>query len=259
MGGGRQASGILKSTQSAVRWNVRFWFRSDSPKATIIMMQAQVPVLSDMAQALCAVLILQIPRAAGGLALIHTGLGRSRSAAHAMMGSVCVVGVAVLSYFACGWSSQCFAGGPAHAVTVAGKTWNWIGAGPFFLRGLRQDGSRAALAAWLGMFSVGIAALIPLGAGNDRWRLGASCASTALLAGWTYPLFAHWVWGGGWLAQLGVNAGWGYGFLDAGGAGAIQAVGGRSALSSCSVLGAPHRKYPRDGIASAFPGPNPGL
>ena len=220
------------------------------------MMQAQVPVLSDMAQALCAVLILQIPLAAAGLALIHTGLGRSRSAAHAMMGSVCVVGVAVLSYFVCGWSWQCFAGGPAHAFTVAGKTWNWIGAGPFFLRGLRQDGSRAALAAWLGMFSVGIAALIPLGAGNDRWRLGASCASTALLAGWTYPLFAHWVWGGGWLAQLGVNAGWGYGFLDAGGAGAIQAVGGLTALSIAWILGPRHGKYAADGMPSAIPGHN---
>ena len=220
------------------------------------MMQAQVPVLSDMAQALCAVLILLVPLAAAGLALIHTGLGRSRSAAHAMMGSVCVVGVAVLAYFFCGWSWQGFAGGPAHAFTVAGKAWNWIGAGPFFLRGLRHDGSRAALTAWLGMFSVGIAALIPLGAGNDRWRLGASCASTALLAGWTYPLFAHWVWGGGWLAQLGVNAGWGYGFLDAGGAGAIQAVGGLTALSIAWILGPRHGKYAADGMPSAIPGHN---
>ena len=219
-------------------------------------MQAQVPVLSDMAQALCAVLILQIPLAAAGLALIHTGLGRSRSAAHAMMGSVCVAGAAVLTYFVCGWSWQGFDGGPAHAFTLAGKAWNWIGAGPFFLRGLRQDGSRAALTAWLGMFSVGVAALIPLGAGNDRWRLGASCASAALLAGWTYPLFAHWVWGGGWLAQLGANAGWGYGFLDAGGAGAIQTVGGLTALSIAWILGPRHGKYAADGMPSAIPGHN---
>ena len=220
------------------------------------MMQAEVPVLSDMAQALCAVLILLVPLAAAGLALIHTGLGRSRSAAHAMMGSVCVVGVAVLAYFFCGWSWQGFAGGPAHAFTVAGKGWNLLGAGSFFLRGLRQDGSRAALTAWLGIFSVGIAALIPLGAGNDRWRLGASCASTALLAGWTYPLFAHWVWGGGWLAQLGVNAGWGYGFLDSGGAGAIQATGGLTALSIAWILGPRHGKYAADGMPSAIPGHN---
>jgi Amt family ammonium transporter len=86
--------------------------------------------------------------------------------------------------------------------------------------------------------------------------LGASCASTALLVGWTYPLFAHWVWGGGWLAQLGVNCGWGYGFLDAGGAGAIQAVGGLTALSIAWILGPRRGKYAADGTPAAIPGHN---
>jgi Amt family ammonium transporter len=183
-------------------------------------------MLSDVAQVLSAALILAVPLVAAGLALMNAGLGRSRSAAHAMLGSVCVLAVAVMVYFVCGFSWQGLPGGPARAFTAAGRPWNWIAAEPFFFRGLSREGSRAAMTAWLQMFSVGIAALIPLGAGNDRWRLGASCASTALLAGWTYPLFAHWVWGGGWLAQLGVNCGLGYGFLDAGGAGTIHAVGG---------------------------------
>ena len=220
------------------------------------MTQAQVPEWSDAAQALCAALILMVPLAAAGLALINAGLGRSRSAAHAMLGSVSVVAVAMVAYFVCGWSWQGFPGRPAHVFTMGGKPWNWIGAEPFFFRGLPLDGSRAALAAWLEMFSVGIAALIPLGAGNDRWRLGASCASTALLAGWTYPLFAHWVWGGGWLAQLGVNRGLGYGFLDVGGAGAIQAVGGLTALSIAWILGPRRGKYAADGTPAAIPGHN---
>jgi hypothetical protein len=71
-------------------------------------------------------------------------------------------------------------GGPAHSFTVAGKGWNWIAAEPFFLRGLELDGSPASLAVWLQILSVGLAALIPLGSGADRWRLGASCVSTAL-------------------------------------------------------------------------------
>jgi len=220
------------------------------------MTQAPAPVLSEIAQALCAALTLMVPLAGAGLALTHAGLGRSRSAAHAMLGSVCVIAVAMLAYFVCGWSWQGFPGGPARVFTAAGKAWNWIGAEPFFLRGLPLDGSRAALTAWLQMFSVGIAALIPLGAGNDRWRLGASCASTALLAGWTYPLFAHWVWGGGWLAQLGLNQGWGYGFLDAGGAGVIQAVGGLTALSIAWMLGPRRGKYAADGTPAAIPGHN---
>jgi len=101
-----------------------------------------------------------------------------------------------------------------------------------------------------------LAALIPLGAGADRWRLGASCASTVLLAGWTYPLFAHWVWGGGWLAQLGVNYGLGHGFVDAGGASCIQVVGGLTALSIAWILGPRRGKYSPEGMPAAIPGHN---
>ena len=159
-------------------------------------------------------------------------------------------------YFFCGFSWQGFAAGPAHVVAVAGKSWNWIAAEPFFLRGLQPEGSPASLVALLQMFSVGLAALIPLGAGTDRWRLGAACASTALLAGCTYPIFAHWVWGGGWLAQLGVNCGLGRGFLDAGGAGCIQAVGGLTAWSIACILGPRRGKYAMDGAPAAIPGHN---
>src|SRR5450759_5324032 len=220
------------------------------------MTQPQFPVLSDITQALCIALILMVPLATAGLALTNGGLGRSRSAAHAMLSSICVIAVAALAYFVGGWSWQGFPGGPSHGVTAAGKAWSGIGAEPFFFGGLAHSGSRAVLTAWLQVFSVGIAALIPLGAGNDRWRLGASCASTAVLAGWTYPLFAHWVWGGGWLAQLGVNQGWGYGLLDVGGAGAIQSVGGLTALSIAWILGPRHGKYAADGMPAAIPGHN---
>jgi len=139
---------------------------------------------------------------------------------------------------------------------VGGKAWSWIAAEPLFLRRLNLDGSPASLAACFGMLSVGLAALIPLGAGADRWRLGAACASTALLAGWTYPLFAHWVWGGGWLAQLGANYGLGHGFVDAGGSSSIQAVGGLTALAMAWILGARRGKYAPDGAPAAIPGHN---
>jgi Amt family ammonium transporter len=95
-----------------------------------------------------------------------------------------------------------------------------------------------------------------LSAGADRWRISASCISTALLAGWIYPLFAHWVWGGGWLAQLGKNYGLGRGFLDSGGASTIQVVGGLTALSVVWIIGPRRGKYAADGIASAIPGHN---
>ena len=219
-------------------------------------MPARALVVPGTAAILCLMLIFLVPFAAAGLALINTGLGRSRSAAHSMISSLCVVSVAALVYFVCGFAWQGFIGGAAHALTIGGKSWNWIAAEPFFLRHLALDGSPPSLAALLGMVSVGLAALIPLGGGADRWRLGAACASTALLAGWTYPLLAHWVWGGGWLSQLGANYGLGQGFMDTGGASTIQAVGGLTALAIAWILGARRGKYTSDGMPSAIPGHN---
>ena len=194
-----------------------------------------------------------VPLAGAGLALINTGLGRSRNAAHSMMSSLCVLAVAAAAYFICGFSWQGFPGRAAYAIEAGGKMWNWIGADPLFLRGVDFSGSSAALAALLGMFSAGLAVLIPLGSGAERWRLGSSCASAAILAGWTYPLFAHWVWGGGWLAELGVNFGLGRGFADVGGAGSIHAVGGLAALAIAWILRPRRGKFAQEGMPTAIP------
>jgi Amt family ammonium transporter len=209
-----------------------------------------------LAAALCAVCILLVPLAGAGLALINAGLGRSRNAAHAMMSSLCVLAVAAVAYFICGFSWQGFPGRAAYAIEAGGKMWNWIGADPFFLRGVDFGGSSASLAAFLGIFSAGLAALIPLGAGAERWRLGGSCASAAILAGWTYPLFAHWVWGGGWLAELGANFGLGRGFTDVGGASSIHAVGGLTALAIAWILRPRRGKFAPEGMPTAIPGHN---
>ncbi len=214
------------------------------------------PLLSETAVAVCMASLLFVPLAGAGLALINSGLGRSRNAAHTMMASLCVLAIAAVAYFIAGFAWQGFAGWPAHAVTVAGKSWSWISAGHFFFRGLALNGSPASLAAWFGMLSAGLAALIPLGSGAERWRLRAACASTVLLAGWTYPLFAHWAWGGGWLAQLGANGGLGRGFVDAGGSGVIQVVGGLTALSIAWILGPRRGKYAAGGMPAAIPGHN---
>ena len=220
------------------------------------MIPAPTPSIPYPAMFLCLAFIFLVPCAAAGLALISTGLGRSRSAAHSMMASMCVLAVAALAYFVCGFAWQGFAGGPSHVALVGGKEWSWIASGQFFLGHQSLDGSPASLAALLGMFSVGLAALIPLGSGADRWKLGACCVSTAVFAGWTYPLFAHWVWGGGWLSQLGSNYGLGRGFVDTGGAATIQVVGGLTALSIAWILGARRGKYTRDGLPTAIPGHN---
>jgi Amt family ammonium transporter len=173
-----------------------------------------------------------------------------------MMATLCVVGVAAAAYLVTGFAWQGYPGLASHTLSILGKEWNWLGAGHFFLRGVPLDSSPASLAALLQLLSVGLAALIPLGAAAERWRLRACCLSTALLAGITYPVFAHWVWGGGWLARLGANYGLGLGFLDAGGSSTIQAVGGLTALSLVWLLGPRRGKYNLEGMPAALPGHN---
>jgi Amt family ammonium transporter len=217
------------------------------------MMQVRPVALSEAGIVLCTLCVLLVPLAAAGLALLNTGFGRGRNAAHSMLGALCAFATAVLLYLVVGFSIQSYAGGPAHAVTIAGRSWNFIGAARLMMGGAWHQ-PLLALLACLQLFSVGIAAIIPLGSGSGRWRLGAICASSALLAGFIYPLFAHWVWAGGWLAQLGALPGCGRGATDFGGAGAVQAVGGISALAILWILGPRHGKYEITGMA--VPGHN---
>jgi Amt family ammonium transporter len=172
------------------------------------------------------------------------------------MGTLIVAATAAVVYAVCGFAWQGFAAGAGYAFTIGGKQWSWIGAERLFLVGIDFDGSPAALAAGLGMFGAAFTAVIPLGAGAERWRLPAITASTIVLAGWTYPLFTHWVWGGGWLAHLGSSYGLGAGFGDSGGAGAIQVIGGMSALSVAWILGPRRGKYSQEGLPAAIPGHN---
>ena len=110
------------------------------------------PLPETPAWAVCLLSVLLVPLAMAGLALINNGLGRSRSAAHAMLASLCVTSVAFIVYVVCGFSWAGFADGPAHVFTLEGKPWNWIAAQPFFLRGVELDGSPASLALLLQMF-----------------------------------------------------------------------------------------------------------
>ena len=213
-------------------------------------------VLSEAGMGLCILFILLVPLAAAGLSLINTGLGRARSAAYAMLSALCVIALAAAVYFLVGFAIEGYAGRPAHVINIAGRPWSWIGAEKFFLRGVYSDVSPASLAALLQIFAVGLAALIPLGSGADRWRLAGISASTALMAGLIYPLFGHWVWGGGWLAQLGANYHLGRGLVDAGGAGTIQTVGGLAALAITWILGPRRGKYTPGGMPAAIPGHN---
>jgi Amt family ammonium transporter len=200
-----------------------------------------------LAFGLCLAFILLVPLGIAGLALINTGLGRSRSAAHAMTSSLCVVCVAMLVYFVWGFWVQGFSPGMRFAAGLASDGMGHVG---LFLRGV-QFGSGSCLLVVLGLFSVALVSLIPLGAAADRCRLTAACASTLVLAGWTFPLFAAFAWRGvGGLAP-GVAF-----FLDAGGSGVINVTGGLTALSMVWLVGPRYGKYPARGMPAAIPAHN---
>ena len=217
-------------------------------------MNPSVQPISEAGAFLCCMLVLLVPFAIAGLALINTGLGRARSAAHSMLGSLCILAVAAIAYFAFGFAWEGYAGLPQHTILIAGKPWGWIASCPFFLRGLPLDSSPASLSALLQIFGIALAALIPWGSGADRWKLRAGCFSAALFAAIIYPLFAHWAWGGGWLAQLGTNYGLGRGFADAAGAGTMQAAGGLTALAIVWIAGPRYGKFQRGQLPAVFPG-----
>ena len=199
---------------------------------------------------LCLLLIAVLPLAPAGLALVNCGLNRSRSAAQSLVGALCLGAVAAVVYCAWGFSLEAFAGGSGYSLQLGGVAWNWVGAAPLFFRGL-SDAS-APIAAFQ-IFAVSFVALIPWGSGADRWRLGAACLLSVVLAGFIYPLFAHWVWGGGWLAQLGATFHLGAGFVDPGGAATLQGLGGIAALAVVWILGPRRGKFPSGGAPAAIP------
>jgi Amt family ammonium transporter len=219
--------------------------------------------LTESTFALTLALLFLAPLAIAGVALINTGLGRSRSAAQALLGNLAILAVAAIVFALLGATlagSQPGAAGAAGAAglsfSLAGKSWNWVGTAPFLLSGLGAAPAQAQLAVLFQFMAVALAAMLPWGSGADRWRLSAGCAAAALIAALIFPLTAHWIWGGGWLAQLGANFGLGAGFLDGGGAASVHVLGGLGALAVVWIAGPRKGKFPQEGLSTAMPGHN---
>ena len=217
---------------------------------------APVPALSDAVFALALALLLLAPLAMAGGARINAGLGRSRSAAQALLGNLALAAVAVIAFALVGASLAGTLGTADAAIHAAGKSWGVLGLGPFLLHGLASATPQAQLALLFEFIAVAMVAMIPWGSGADRWRLSGGCAAAAVMAGIVFPLAAHWIWGGGFLAQLGANFGLGAGFLDAGGAATVHVLGGLSALALVWIAGPRRGKFPREGLSTAIPGHN---
>ena len=91
-------------------------------------------------------------------------------------------------------------------------------------------------------------ATIVSGAMAERTKFSAYCIYSAAISLFIYPISGHWIWGGGWLAELG--------FHDFAGSTAVHMVGGICALVGAAILGPRIGKYGKDGKPRAILGHN---
>ena len=89
-------------------------------------------------------------------------------------------------------------------------------------------------------------ATIPTGAMAERWAWR-NFVIYGLWVALPYCLYANWVWGGGWLAQMGINWGLGHGAVDFAGSGVVHAMGGFIGLAGAIVVGPRIGKFKKDG------------
>lgn len=92
------------------------------------------------------------------------------------------------------------------------------------------------------------AATIVSGSMAERTKFSSYCIYSSLISIVVYPVSGHWIWGGGWLSELG--------FHDFAGSCAVHMVGGVAACIGAATLGPRIGKYGKDGKAHAIPGHN---
>ena len=202
-----------------------------------------------------------------GFALVETGFTRAKNVAHTMMMNFMVYAIGMTGYWIMGFALQMGGVGPISTlggtgvldgeftISLLGKDFGLFGTKGFFLAGSTYDVAVFALFLFQMVF-MDTAATIPTGAMAERWKFSSFVVFGFFISMITYPLYANWVWGGGWLSQLGKNFGLGHGHVDFAGSSVVHMVGGVTALAGAWVLGPRLGKYNKDGSANAIPGHN---
>lgn len=121
-------------------------------------------------------------------------------------------------------------------VVIGGKEFGLFGMVGFFLTPEVFTPAIAAMFLFQMMF-MDTAATIPTGAAAERWKFSAFVVFSVMVGALIYPVYANWVWGGGWLSQLGKNFGLGHGHVDFAGSSVVHMSGGVMALCVASRLG----------------------
>ena len=126
-----------------------------------------------------------------------------------------------------------------------------VGYSGFFLSFGSFDYSTSKLWLFQMMFSAA-ACTIVAGAVAERIKFNAHIICSVVLCGFIYPIYGHWVWGGGWLANLP----FGSGMKDFAGSGVVHGIGGLIAFVGAWMVGPRFGKYNPDGTPNMFHGHN---
>ena len=193
-----------------------------------------------------------------GFAMVETGLCRAKNSSHTMAMNFMIYPLGMLGFYVCGFAfmfggfgSIATMGGYAglnHEITwtLFGKPFGIIGFKGFFLQGCGYDTAAFALFLFQMVF-MDTTATVPTGAAAERWKFSAFMIYGCFIGTVMYPLFGNWVWGGGWLAQLGSNFGLGHGHLDFAGSSVVHMQGGVISLVFAYLIGPRHGKYNKEG------------
>jgi len=166
-----------------------------------------------------------------GFALVESGFCRVKNVLNLIAKNIIDFALGSLIFMAVGFA---FMFGTDHS--------GIIGSGGWFLTGENYDVGRLELFFFQLMFAA-TAATIVSGAVAERIKFKAYLFYTIAVSAIIYPIYGHWVWGGGWLANLS----FGLGHLDFAGSGVVHVVGGIVGLTGAMVLGARKGRFDNNG------------
>lgn len=183
-----------------------------------------------------------------GFASLEAGMARSKNTVNILSKNFIVFAVSSLGFMLLGWGLMFGGDNP------------FLGTQHLFILGESDlsfyDDTLTSNVPFWGKFFFqlvfcGTAATIVSGAVAERIKYITFIVFSFVLTLVIYPIVGHWVWGGGWLADLG--------FLDFAGDTVVHSLGGWAALAGALVLGPRIGKYDKDGKPRAIPGHNMSL
>lgn len=175
----------------------------------------------------------------GGFILLEAGSTRMKNAGHVAGKTIFTFGLASMVFWAVGYGF--IFGGDANF---------FVGMTDFFYSGEIIEGAGLATTVFF-VFQLafaGIAVTIALGGFAERAKLSAYVIFTILFGIIVYPVIAHWVWGGGWLAE--------HGKQDFAGSTVVHLTGAMAALAATMILKPRIGKFNKDGSANNLAGHN---